>query len=292
MCGVGGRPLERAAHRSIGSGMLRLMIAASGALAVGSCDGGPAPCPTVLADAQIQVPASSIAPSIIPSFPSINAATTAAPAGVMVSIVANQGTVSYGGRGPFPAFIYDRGAIADDILYGGLGVMNGVWFPFWLYCTADGRLTDIFGEMSDRDTDVFPTVEGTCTIRNDGYMTTVSVPAHTLSPVALTCGFTVTAPAPDGLDLTSSKVGTGYLWGDVASVYPFHAVDCRSGCGSPGWYELHSIIWDPAKQVAAFGIFYLEDRGVSLGGNGIALPTGQNAGDGMLVSGATYSLTR
>jgi hypothetical protein len=256
-----------------------------------SC-GGPPPCPAVYADPQIQVPASNIAAPIVDWFPPINAATTSAPDGVTVSIVANQGTVAYGGRGPFPAFIYDREMQAGAILYAGLGVGDGAWFPFWLYCTSDGALVAIYGEMTDQDTDVFPEVAGTCTDQGVAAAQAVSVPAHTLSTIALTCGFTVSAPAPDTTDLMSSSVGSTYLLGDVSRVYPFHTVDCRFGCGSPGWYEIHSIIWDPTQQAAAFGIFYLQDTGVSLGANGIALPSGEIVGDGTPISGATWSLSR
>lgn len=274
--------------------MLRLIIAAGGVLAIASC-GGPPPCPDVYADPQIQVPASNIAAPIADWFSPINAATTSAPAGVMVSIVASQGMVAYAGLGPFPVFIYDReGGFpnADSVTYSGLGVDDGAWFPFWLYCTSDGRLTAIFGEMSDRDIDVSEFVEGTCTDQGVSAMKTVSLPAHTLSPIALTCGFTASAPAPGTLDLISSSVGSTYLLGDLSSIYPFHTVDCRNGCGSPGWYEIHSIIWNPTQQVAAFGIFYLDETGVSLGANGIALPSGQSVGDGMPYSGGIRSLSR
>ncbi|HVV49278.1 MAG TPA: hypothetical protein VHO06_06455 [Polyangia bacterium] len=271
--------------------MLRLMIVAGGALALASCGQDGPTCPAVSVDPQIQVPASDIAPAIADGLPPINAATTAAPAGVMVSIAASQGTVSYGGRGPFPAFIYDREdgfPTSGSVLYSGLGVEDGTWYPFWLYCTSDGRLTDLYGEMSDRDADIFPALEGTCTDQGVGPMNAIAIPAHTLSPIALTCGFTASAPAPDATDLMGSSVGSTYFLGDLSSVYPFHTVDCRD-CGSPGWYEVHSIIWDPAQQVAAFSIFYLDDQGLSLGA-GIALPTGASVRVGTPISGATFSI--
>lgn len=46
------------------------------------------------------------------------------------------------------------------------------------------------------------------------------------------------------------------------------------------------------QQVAAFGIFYLDETGVSLGANGIALPGGQSVGDGMPYSGGIWALSR
>jgi hypothetical protein len=271
---------------------LRLLIATAGALALASC-GGPPSCPAVYADPQIQIPASYVTtpPSTGVWFSPINAATTSAPDGIMVSIAANQGTVAYGGRGPFPAFIYIRQDFVGDIIYGGLGVDGGVWFPFWLYGTPDGRLVAIYGEMTDQDTDVFVSIEGTWTDQGVSAPQPVSIPAHTLSPVALSCGFTVSAP-PGGVDLRSSSVGSISLLGDLSTVYPFHTVDCRSGCGTPGWFEIHSIIWDPVKLGAAFGIIYLDDTGVALGADGIAVPGGAIVGDNLPISGATWSLSR
>jgi hypothetical protein len=274
----------------------RLTSAVAVALAVGSCGDVTQPCPTVTTNPQIQVPASNFPlPLDALLFPPINAATTSAPDGTMVSIAANQGTVAYGGRGPFPAFIFQQDVgfpDANSITYEGLGVADGVWFPFWLYCSTDGRLTAVYGEMSDQDVDVFPAVEGTCTDQGVGSTNPVSIPAHTLSPIALTCGFTVTSPSPNGPNLKSSSVGSMALWGgDLTSVYPFHTVDCRSGCGSPGWFEVHSILWDPTMQIAAFTIFYLDEMGVSIG-NGIELPVGQSEGDGLPIGGATFTITR
>jgi hypothetical protein len=37
---------------------------------------------------------------------------------------------------------------------------------------------------------------------------------------------------------------------------PFESVDC-SACGGAGWWELHSLLYDPDRQRACFGIFYM-----------------------------------
>jgi hypothetical protein len=277
--------------------MRRLMIAAGGVLAVASCGGTPT-CPAVYANPQIQVPASTFALPDVNWFSPINAATTSAPDGVMVSIVASQGTVAYGGRGPFQSFLYERLGgypTPDTNTYFGLGIEDGVWFPFWLQCTTDGRLTQIFAEETDRDVDFGYFVAGTCTDQGVGPMQTISVPAHTLSPIALTCGFTVSSSGPSGPNLMSSSVGSmHWLGGDLTAVYPFHTVDCRyGGCGSTGtWYEIHSVLWDPTMQVAGFGIIYLQNMTVSLGAAGVDLSDGMIPGDGTPIGGATYSITQ
>lgn len=141
----------------------------------------------------------------------------------------------------------------------GLAFTDGAWLPFDLYCSSDGRLTNFAGEMTDRDVAFLEPVEGTCTDQGPMLTMTVDIPAHTLRHLSLSCGFTVDG---QGASLRGSEVGTLSLQGDPAQVYPFHSVDCREGCGSFGWYELHSVIWDPAKEIAGFAIFYLYEPGV------------------------------
>ena len=149
----------------------------------------------------------------------------------------------------------------DLTLFAGLGVKDGVWYPFWLYCSDDGRLTEFDGEMTDRDVAVLTSVEGTCVLsRVDAPFT---IPPHSLRNVALSCGFTVTTPVgARAIDLGSSRAGSADIGaGRSAVVLPFHTVDCRE-CGSPGWYELHALVADPGAQWAAFVVYYLDDPGV------------------------------
>jgi hypothetical protein len=233
-------------------------ILAAGLLSLG-CDARMPLCPDVYSDAQIPVPATSV--TFAPSVHAINASSTSAGDGIMVSIANSQGTIAFGGRGPAPAFLYGSApyVAAHRTLYLGLAVTDGAWLPFDLYCSSDGRLTDFAGEMTDRDVAFLEPVEGTCTDAGLMSTMTVEIAAHTVRHVALSCGFTVDG---QGVSLRGSQVGTLSLLGDSAQVYPFHAVDCRQGCGSVGWYELHSVIWDPVKQIAGFAIFYLYEPGV------------------------------
>jgi len=169
----------------------RFLVVAASTIGMWACQPQPAPlCPDVYSNVAVSVPAATYAPQL-QLFAPINAATAAGATGTTVSIVSNQGTVSYGGRGPFQAFIFNRVPLpaANSILYGGLGVENGTWFPFYLYCDGDGRLTKIQGEMTDRDSVVFDALDGTCTDQGVAPMAPVSLAANTLSPVALTCGF-------------------------------------------------------------------------------------------------------
>src|SRR5439155_4137103 len=61
------------------------------------------------------------------------------------------------------------------------------------------------------------------------------------------------------VSIPQGKPGTVEL-GAPMTVLAFNDVDC-STCGTPGWLELHSLLWDPSKQRACFGIFYLREPG-------------------------------
>jgi hypothetical protein len=248
-------------------------VALSGSIVLAGCDGVP-PCPDVFFETEIAVPATHT--TVTPTFSAINATTAAGATGTVVSIVDDQGTVAFDGRGPVPAFIYAEIPYPADntTLYAGVGIDDGAWLPFWLYCSSDGHLTEVFGEMTDRDRDVFPDVDGTCVSTGALPTMTIDIPAHTLRHTALTCGFQVTAPAgATPIDLLGSQPGSASFMGDSVTVLPFHGVDCRTGCGSPGWYELHAITWDQITQSVGFEIFYLDASGVALE-NGVLLPSG------------------
>jgi hypothetical protein len=244
----------------------------------------------VYSNVAVSVPAGTYAPTVAPFAP-INATVATSATGTTVSIAGNQGTVSFGGRGPFPAFVYSRTPFpaANSIVYTGLGVESGRWYPFFLYCSSDGRLTRFYGEMTDRDIAVFDEVNGTCTDKGVPFLAQVSLPANTLSPVALTCGFSVHGPS-SSIDLEGSQNGTVTFLGTDSIALPFHTVDCRTDCGTPGWFEIHMIVWNQVQQTVGFEIVYLFDSGVTTG-DGIELPDGNMTTQGTF-TGATWSLSR
>jgi len=158
-----------------------------------ACGERPPLCPEAHYDGEIPVAATSVAMSS--RVPRATAHTTSDRGGISVDIVDGVGTVSYEGRGPIPAFLFSEipWDFISRTLYAGLGIADGVWYPFWLYCSDDGRLTDFDGEMSDRDVAILTPVEGTCTLAAASGAP-LEIPAHSLRNVALSCGFTVTAP--------------------------------------------------------------------------------------------------
>jgi hypothetical protein len=56
--------------------------------------------------------------------------------------------------------------------------------------------------------------------------------------------------------------------GETSVLLPFHTLDCRTGCGDPPWFEIHTIAWDQESSTVGFTIIYLLSSGVEAG-NGL-----------------------
>jgi hypothetical protein len=96
---------------------------------------------------------------------------------------------------------------------------------------------------------------GTCV--TDGTLSEPHVQFSAVSMLypSLATGYTVSGP---DIDIPSGTPGAATLGSSQYVVLPFETVDC-SECGSPGWYELHAILWDSTMREASFGIFYLSE---------------------------------
>jgi hypothetical protein len=105
----------------------------------------------------------------------------------------------------------------------------------------------------------------------------IEVPAHELRDVALTCGFSVTETSSFApLRLVGSQPGVASVYGLTATVLVFSTVDCRTGCGSSSWFELHSIVREPTTGQVGFAIWYLGGQTSGTGvvaANGLSFPS-------------------
>lgn len=258
--------------------MFKLKLVLASLVLVVAC-ASPPPCPTASYDGGIAVPETDA--TVTDQF-RVSAHVQPAGQTAGVSIDDNQGTVQFDGSQPLPAFIYERTDWPEiqRTLIQGVAVGNGAWYPFWLYCTADGRLTSVFWETTLKPGGTMVDVAGTCLDLSENLDVHVQMPAHQLNNVAIACGFSVldATPAVVGSDrpelsIQSSQPGTFYD-GDFWTVLPFSTVDCRWGCGdgrSASWYEVHAIMWsgggpttgDGANLAGrvAFTIFYLPTGG-------------------------------
>jgi hypothetical protein len=165
------------------------------------------------------------------------------------------GTFTPPGGTPLPAFIYERQPWPQYgyTLYQTFAVGPTDWHLGWFYC-ADGGVEDLEYEATDDPQLQTPAVTGSCTETSATVDEQVSLPSSVLALDGLVQGFTVAGPS---LTLSGTEVGSMTLAGSSWSVFPFALVDCSTGCGTPGWYELHSVYWDAAETQTCFGIFYL-----------------------------------
>jgi len=260
------------------------VLASVASLAAAACEPPPAgseappdfgACPVSYFDEGVPVPPVHLA---MPDFFAFGAHVPLRPAGVQVDIENAVGTVRFDGGAPMPAFVFHFVDWSDiqRTVFQGLAVANGVWFPFWLYCTDDGTLDQVWVERTDRPGWTSFAVDGACAPTSEVSTATIDLPANTLSRVALTCGFGVTTPADHDTraDLTSSQPGSMAFPGYTSTtVLVFNTYDCRTNCGARNFFELHSITWNRDRNEVGFQIWYLDPlvQGV-LTDNTIVLP--------------------
>jgi len=124
----------------------------------------------------------------------------------------------------------------------------------FITCTGP-KLTYIFYESTDGIASPKElAASGTCAVLEQSTGESVTLPAVDLPPPTLVTGFSITGAQ---LSFDGTHVGQASLNGESFQLYPFNTIDCTS-CASPGWYELHSVFWDPQNKNACLGILYLE----------------------------------
>jgi hypothetical protein len=151
------------------------------------------------------------------------------------------------------AFAYGTVQFSGYQLFYGFTVDASHWNVFWLYCMGSG-IADVYLEGVDGPPLFFETATGTCTSTQVAATPSVSLPALSLAAPAGVTGYRVA-----GSDIYVGPDGRGQLVvaGTALPLRVFGTVDCSTRCGSPGWYELHSVVWDDASHRATFVIVYL-----------------------------------
>jgi hypothetical protein len=205
--------------------------------------------------------------------------------GIALSIDDNQGTLTFDAQ-PMRAVVFQSSPwpALDWIVFSGLAMSDDAWFPFWLDCTPDGRLAQISIESTQSGIVTNLPASGTCADPGPAgfWSMNLDLPALTLREVNLTCGFEVQDPAWDvPLELAGSRAGSTLFEGARATVLVYAVGDCRQACGpGPPWYELHSLIWEPASAQVGFTIWYLEGTRSGTGvftSNGFLLPAASSS---------------
>jgi hypothetical protein len=129
----------------------------------------------------------------------------------------------------------------------------------FITCTGP-KLTFVFYESTDGIASPKElAASGTCAVLEQATSEAVTLPAVDLPPPNLVSGFSI---AGAQISFDGTHVGNATVNDEAFALYPFNVIDCTA-CASPGWYELHSVLWDSSKQNACLGILYLEKNAPS-----------------------------
>jgi hypothetical protein len=170
-----------------------------------------------------------------------------------VDIHSRFGAVTIGGR-TLSALVYKDipWSSYSLVLYQALAVEAHSWTVLWFYCTGSS-LTYIYWESTTSSRVNKEPMKGTCATTGTT-QTAVSWPAGSMQAPAVVAGFSVHGAH---IDIGNASPGHADFDGKTWSLYSYALVDCSKICGSPGWYELHSLLWDSATGETAYGIVYL-----------------------------------
>jgi hypothetical protein len=172
-----------------------------------------------------------------------------------VSVIHDVGTLSIGAN-QYPVVVYQQIPWSNftQTLYQALAVLPDHWAVIWFYCMGN-RLTNIEYEDTRGAPIAVYDATGSCTSTMAPIDAAVSVPSSAPALGPLVKGFRVSGTT---LTYDGSAPGVMTLDGRPWMLHPFNLVDCSTACGTPGWFELHALYWDPASSQTCFGILYLE----------------------------------
>ena len=171
-----------------------------------------------------------------------------------IAITSGVGTVSrLDGEGPVAVISSTRGFSPGELIYEAIGVDNNAIRVYFFYCEPGSTLSTVYYEDTTTPQLFQLTPHGECVATNGTALEQVSFPPVTLVPPKPVPGIAI-----DGPDLSYNGTSPGRaLWdGRSLDLYPFLLVNCTT-CAQPGWWELHSLLWDPNDAEATVIIFYL-----------------------------------
>lgn len=168
-----------------------------------------------------------------------------------VSIGGNTGSITLGTEASRIA-LYNSVPFGSYNIFGSIAVAPDRWTIAYPYC-QNGSLVDVYAETVGGGGFQLRPATGSCSSQTRSTPTAVDLP-----------GFTIATPTPYGsATVHGPKLDLDHGIGDIEQngtrlpAVVFDTVDCSTACGAPGWYELHTLIWDDANQAATFVIIYL-----------------------------------
>lgn len=168
------------------------------------------------------------------------------------------GTIELNGA-TVPLAVYERQPFeaAGYTLYQAIAVEPERLWVLWFYCdVSTNELDGVYYEATDGTPVLFERGTGTCVDTRQTSAVSVHLPAFAFEPPPVIDGYTVSGA---NVSIAPGVPGAVRLGGTNLTVYAFNTVNCRQDCGTPGWTELHALLWDPDRRRACFGIFYLSE---------------------------------
>jgi hypothetical protein len=181
-----------------------------------------------------------------------------------IAITHGVGTIQFHGE-TTPAFFYtststppgtgDGGAFTGERDFEIVGMTPDRAVLAWITCANDTNLAFVYYESTDgiASTAELP-AKGTCSSVTQSTDESVSLPAMSIPPPKVVSGFTISGPS---IAFDGANPGTATFASTSWTLYPFNVIDCTT-CASPGWFELHSLFWEPSTQTISLAIIYLE----------------------------------
>lgn len=172
-------------------------------------------------------------------------------AGDRVMVDADVGTMALYGT-PAAAAMYNSLPFGDYTIFGSVVVAPDQWFIAYPYCMND-MLVDVYAEAVGPGGFALLPASGTCATMAKATSAAVDLPAFEIATPQ-----PFNHPSVHGADIDiTNGVGEIAVKGVRQPAVVFDVVDCSTDCGSPGWYELHTLLWDDATHAATFVIAYL-----------------------------------
>lgn len=187
-----------------------------------------------------------------------------------IDLLDGVGTIDLEDR-TLPVFVFERQPWPEQgyTLYQALAVEDDGWTLLWFYCDDFGALGSVYLESTHGIPLQSVFAEGMCEVSLESVDVPLDLPGTEFS--VLYNGEPFEIDGPD-IGLTAGALGEVTLQGVPYVVAPFETVDCSQDCGTPGWYEVHVLLWDPSALRAGFSIVYLESEGTARMTYGITLP--------------------
>jgi hypothetical protein len=169
-----------------------------------------------------------------------------------VSIAADTGTIALDGTSGATA-MYNTELFSGYQIFGSVVISPTSWSIAYPYCMAES-LVDVYAEAVGSGGFALLPASGSCASTTTTTNTAIALPAFAI-PTPAAYGDATVSGTQIELDHGAGQIAIG---GAMLPAVVFNTVDCSTTCGSPGWYELHTLIWDATTSAATFVIIYLE----------------------------------